>query len=74
MTVAGMIAVITAVLGRPSRRAARGRSLWPLAGSGAAAGAVVAAAALTELMRYQNSAWIRGSTASLIPGAEAAPN
>jgi hypothetical protein len=32
------------------------------------------AAALTGLMWYQNSAWIRGSTASLSPGAEALPN
>jgi len=37
-------------------------------------GVVVAAAALTGLMRYQNSAWHRGSTASLSPGAEAGPN
>jgi hypothetical protein len=28
---------------------------------------VVAAAALTGLMRYQNSAWIQGTTASLFP-------
>jgi len=38
------------------------------------AGVAVAAAALTGLMRYQNSAWIRGSTASLFPGAEAGPH
>ena len=31
------------------------------------AGMVVAVAALTGLMRYQNSAWIRGTTASLSP-------
>jgi hypothetical protein len=37
-------------------------------------GVVVAAAALTGLMRYQNSAWIRGSTPALYPGAEAGPN
>ena len=35
VTVAGMVAVITAVLARLGRRAARGRSFWPLAGSGA---------------------------------------
>jgi len=29
---------------------------------------VVAATALTGLMRYENSAWIRGTTASLFPG------
>ena len=34
-------------------------------------GVVVTAAALTGLMRYQNSAWLRGSTASSSPGAEA---
>jgi hypothetical protein len=38
------------------------------------AGAAVAAAALTGLMRYQNAVWIRGSTTSLSPGAEAKPN
>jgi len=38
------------------------------------AGVVVAAAALTGLMPYQNSAWIRGSTASLFPCAEAGRN
>jgi AcrR family transcriptional regulator len=38
------------------------------------ASVAVAAAALTGLMRYQNSAWIRGSTASLFPGAEAGPH
>ena len=38
------------------------------------AGVVVAAAALTGLMRYQNSAWIRGTTASLFPGPEAGPH
>jgi hypothetical protein len=34
------------------------------------AGVVVAAAALIGLMRYQNSAWIRGSRTSLAPGAD----
>jgi hypothetical protein len=38
-----------------------------------AGGVPVAAAALTGLMRYQNSAWIRGTTASLLPGAKAGP-
>jgi hypothetical protein len=38
------------------------------------AGVAVAAAALTGLMRYQNSAWHRGSTASSFPGAETGPN
>ncbi len=35
LTVAGMVAVITAVLAGLGRRVARGRSFWPLAGSGA---------------------------------------
>ena len=35
VTVAGMVAVITAVLAGLGRRSARGRSFWPLAGRGA---------------------------------------
>jgi len=74
LTVAGMIAVITAVLagsaGGLLAAVASGHSLV----AALVAGVVVAAAALTGLMRYQNSAWIRGSTASLFPGAEAGPN
>jgi hypothetical protein len=38
------------------------------------AGVVVGAAALAGLMRYQNSAWIRGTRASVFPGAEAGPH
>jgi ABC-type antimicrobial peptide transport system ATPase subunit len=38
------------------------------------AGVLAAAAALTGLMRYQHSSWIRGTTASLFPGAEAGPH
>jgi hypothetical protein len=71
VTVAGMVAVITAVLagsaGGLLAAVASGHSLV----AALAAGVVVAAAALTGLMRYQNSAWIRGSTVSLFPGAEA---
>jgi hypothetical protein len=74
LTVAGMVAVITAVLagsaGGLLAAVASGHSLV----AALVAGVVVAAAALTGLMRYQNSAWIRGSTASLFPGAEAGPN
>ncbi len=63
VTVAGMVAVITAVLagsaGGLLAAAVPGHSLVaPLV-----AGVVVAAAALTWLMRYQNSAWIRATTA-----------
>jgi hypothetical protein len=73
VTLAGMIAVITAVLA-----GAAGGLLAAVASSHSlvaalVAGLVVAAAALTGLMRYQNSAWIRGSTASLLPSAEAGP-
>jgi hypothetical protein len=74
LTVAGMVAVMTAVAGRLGQRAARGRSFWPSLVAALVAGVVVAAAALIGLMRHQNSAWIRGSMASLFPGAEAPPN
>ena len=74
LTVAGMVAVITAVLagsaGGLLAAVVSGHSLV----AALAAGVVVAAAALTGLMRYQNSAWIRGTTASLFPGAEAGPH
>jgi len=74
VTVAGMVAVITSVLagsaGGLLAAVASGHSLV----AALVVGLVVAAAALTGLMRYQNSAWIRGSTASLFPGAEAGPN
>ena len=74
VTVAGMVAVITAVLagsaGGLLAAAVSGHSLV----AALVAGVVVAGAALTGLVRYQNSAWIRGSTASLFPGAEAGPH
>jgi hypothetical protein len=67
VTVAGMVAVITAVLADSAAgllaAVASGHS--PVAAL--VAGVVVASAALTGLMRYQNSTWIRGSTASLFP-------
>jgi hypothetical protein len=67
LTVAGMVAVITAVLagsaGGLLAAVISGHSLV----AALAAGVVVAAAALTGLMRYENSAWIRGTTASLFP-------
>ncbi len=70
VTVAGMVAVITAVLvgsaGGLLAAVASGHSLV----AGAVAGVVVGAAALTALMRYQNSAWIRGTMGSLFPSAE----
>src|SRR5262250_1816725 len=74
VTVAGMVSVITAVLagsaGGLLAAVASGNSLV----AALVTGVVVAAAALTGLMRYQNSAWVRGSTASLFPGAQAGPN
>ena len=74
LTVAGMVAVITAVLagsaGGLLAAVASGHSLV----AALVAGVVIAAAALTGLMWYQNSAWIRGSRASLFPGAEAGPH
>ena len=74
LTVAGMVAVITAVLagsaGGLLAAVVSGHSLV----AALASGVVVAAAALTGLMRYQNSAWLRGTTASLFPGAEAGPH
>ena len=74
LTVAGMVAMITAVLtgaaGGLLAAVASGHSL----AAALVVGVVVAAGALTGLMRYQNSAWIRGSAASLSPGAGAGPN
>jgi hypothetical protein len=70
VTVAGMVAVITAVLagsaGGLLAAVASGHSL----AAALVAGVVVAAAALTALMRYQNSAWIRGNRALLFPGGD----
>jgi hypothetical protein len=74
VTVAGMVAVITAVLagaaGGLLAAVVSGHSLV----AAVVAGVVAAAAALSGLMRYQNSAWIRGTTASLSPGAEVGPH
>ena len=73
LTVAGMVAVITAILagsaGGLLAAVASGHSLV----AALIAGVIVAAAALTGLMRYQNSAWIRGSTTSLFPDTQAGP-
>ena len=74
LTVAGMVAVITSVLvgsaGGLLAALASGHSLV----AALITGVVVAAAALTGLMRYQNSAWIRGSTTSLFPDAKTGSN
>ena len=74
LTVAGVVAVITAVLVGSAAgllaSVASGHSLI----AGLVTGVVVGAAGLTGLMRYQSSAWIRGSTTSLFPGAEAEPH
>jgi hypothetical protein len=67
VTVAGMVAVITSVLagaaGGLLAAVASGHSL----AAALAVGLLVAAAALTGLMRYQNAAWIRGSSVTLLP-------
>jgi hypothetical protein len=72
VTVAGMVAVITAILagsaGGLLAAVASGHSLV----AALVVGVVVAAAALALLMRYQTAAWIQGSVQSLSPGAEAA--
>jgi len=74
VTVAGMVAVITAILagsaGGLLAAVASGHSLV----AALVVGVVVAAAALTLLMRYQTSAWIRGSGQSLSPAADAEPD
>jgi hypothetical protein len=63
LTVAGMVAVITAILaGSAGGLLAAAVSRHSLVAA-LVAGLVVAAAALTGLMRYQNGAWIRGTTA-----------
>ena len=66
VTVAGVVAVITAVLagsaGGLLAAVASGHSLV----AALVAGVVVAVAALTALMRYQNSVWIRGSSVELL--------
>jgi hypothetical protein len=74
VTIAGMVAVITSVLagsaGGLLAAVASGHSLV----AALVVGVVVAAAALTGLMQYQSSTWIRGSAASLLPGADAGPD
>jgi hypothetical protein len=74
VTVAGMVAVITAILagsaGGLLAAVASGHSLV----AALVVGVVVAAAALAVLMRYQTSAWIRGSGQSLSPSANAEPH
>ncbi len=73
VTVAGMVAVITAVLAGSTAgllaAVVSGHSLV----AALVAGVVVAGVALTGLMRYQNSAWIQGTMASPFSGAEAGP-
>jgi hypothetical protein len=74
VTVAGMVAVITAVLAGSAAgllaAVVSGHSLV----AALVAGVVIAGAALTGLMRYQNSAWIRGNTVPLLPDAEPRPD
>ncbi len=70
LTLAGMVAVITAVLTGSAGGLLAAIVLGHSLAAALVAGVLVAAAALTGLMRYQNSAWIRGSTVSLSPSAE----
>ena len=74
VTVAGMVAVITAVLagsaGGLLAAVASGHSLV----AALIAGVAVAAAALAGLMRYQHSAWVGGSNTAWFPGAKAGPD
>jgi hypothetical protein len=71
LTVAGMVAVITAVLvGSAGGLLAAVASNHSLV-AGVIVGVIVGAASLTGLTRYQHSAWIRGSTALLSPDAYA---
>jgi hypothetical protein len=74
LTVAGMIAVITAILAGSAGGLLAAVASGHSSVAALVAGVVVAAAALTGLMRHQNSAWTRGSTAPLFRGAEAGPN
>jgi len=64
VTVAGMVAVITAVLAGSAGGLLAAEISGHSLAAALVAGVVVAAAALTGLMRYQNSAWIRGTMAS----------
>jgi hypothetical protein len=74
VTAAGMVAVITSVLagsaGGLLAAVASGHSLV----AALIAGVVVAASALTGLMRYQTSAWILGSKTSPLANAEPEPD
>jgi hypothetical protein len=74
LTVAGLVAVITAVLGGSAAgllaALAAGHSLV----AALVVGAVVASAALTWLMRYQHLAWKRVSTTSLFSDEDLFPS
>jgi hypothetical protein len=70
LTVAGMVAVITAVLGGSAAGLLAGIAAGHSLVAALVAGAVVAGAALTALMRYQHSAWKRVNTTSLFPSED----
>ena len=73
-TVAGMVAVITAVLaGSTASLAAIEISDHSLAAA-LTAGAVVALASLVALMRFQRASWARAATAPLIATEEEEPS
>jgi hypothetical protein len=73
VTVAGMVAVITAVLSGSAGGLLAAVLSGHLLVAALVAGVIVAAAALTGLMRYQNSAWIQANSASQPPGPEPGP-
>ncbi len=74
LTVAGLVGVITAVLGGSAAGLLAGIAAGHSLVAALAVGAVVASAALTGLMRYQHSAWKRISTTSLFPGEDLFPS
>ncbi len=67
VTVAGMVAVITAVLAGSAAGLLAAAVSGHLLVAAVVAGVVAAGATLTGLTRYQNSAWIRWAKTSLSP-------
>ncbi len=74
LTVAGLVGVITAVLGGSATGLLAGLAAGHSVVAALVVGAVVASAVLTWLMRYQHSAWKRVSTTSLFPGENLFPS
>jgi hypothetical protein len=70
LTVAGMVAVITAVLAGSAAGLVAAVSTGHSLIAAIVAGAVVTTAALVGLMRYQRAAWNRAGAAALFPGVD----